>query len=190
MAKKFTAKNLLKKGVPNVLIPGLLLAALLGWKGISQIKNYYDYKKLFPSSGVVEAIQDGDTFTLVGGIKVRLIGINAPDRGQKGYLDAAKYLNNQLTNNRVFLEYDRYQDDKYGRVLAWVWIDCETTPKFLPHDYMWLSGNSSRPGLTENPEGCKKGKLVNEELVRSGLASPVVYADRGPTKYEARLKLR
>lgn len=190
MSKKLSAKELIKKGVPYILIPGILAAIALGWKtgAIDKIQNYYQMKALFPSSGIVSQVEDGDTFTLAGGVKVRLIGINTPDRGQKNYTEATKYLSNQLTGNRVFLEYDRYQDDKFGRVLAWVWIDCESSPKFLPADYMHKSDRESNVGLIDNPEGCKKGKLVNEELVRSGLASPVVYSARGPLKYEVRLK--
>ena len=184
---KLTAKSLIKRGVPYVLIPGLVLAAILGWKGLGDMKDYYSYKKIFPSSGIVETVDDGDTFTLKGGVKIRLIGINAPERGQENYTLARTVLQSMVEKKEIFLEYDRYQDDKFGRVLAWVWIDCETRPQFLPADYMHKSGNESSPGLTENPKGCKKGKLVNEELVRSGLASPAVYSDRGPTKYEVRL---
>ena len=52
---------------------------------------------------------------------------------------------------------------------------------------MHKSGNESMSGLTENPEGCKKGKLINEELLKKGLAKTVAYQDRGPLKYEKRL---
>jgi hypothetical protein len=52
---------------------------------------------------------------------------------------------------------------------------------------MHKSGNESMPGLIDNPSGCKKGKLINEELVKSDLADTVSYSDRGPLKYEARL---
>jgi len=183
--KKLSAKSLLRKGVPAVLIPGILAAAVLGWKtgALEKVQNYYQLKTLFPSSGIVSVVEDGDTFTLKNGVKIRLLGVDAP----AGVSGASKFLTNQVTNKRLYLEYDRYQDDKYGRVLAWVWIDCEKTPKFLPADYMHKSDNESNVGLIDNPEGCKKGKLINEELIRSDLASPVVYADRGPLKYEFRL---
>jgi endonuclease YncB( thermonuclease family) len=193
MAKKtkLSAKSLLRKGVPAVLIPGFLVASILGWKigAIDKIQNYYQLKALFPSSGIVSQVEDGDTFTIKNGITVRLLGINAPDKGQKNFDLARNNLTSMVNGKKVFLEYDRYQDDKYGRVLAWVWIDCETTPKFLPADYMHKSGNESMPGLTGNPSGCKKGKLINEELVKEKLASPVVYKDRGELKYEVRLQI-
>jgi hypothetical protein len=44
---------------------------------------------------------------------------------------------------------------------------------------MHLSGNKSREGLTNNPEGCRRGKLVQEELIESGMAELEVYKDRG-----------
>lgn len=188
--KKLSSKDLIKKGVPYILIPGLLLAIALGFKGVSfkGIRDYYELKQLFPSSGYVQTIEDGDTFTLKSGVKIRLVGIDSPDRGQKGFSEAADELSNQVTNKRVYLEYDRYQDDKFGRVLAWVWVDCEQTPKFLPADYMHKSGNESNVGLTQNPDGCKKGKLINAELVKEGLAKAIVYKDRGELKYQKLLE--
>ncbi len=44
-----------------------------------------------------------------------------------------------------------------------------------------------REGLKENPEGCKKGKLINEEMVRKRLASAETYKERGELKYEGRI---
>ena len=187
--KKLTAKDLVKKGFPYAVAIGIMATITMGWNGknLDKIQNYFQVKALFPSSGIVSIVEDGDTFTLKSGIKVRLLGINTPERGQKNYSEATNYLSNQLTNHLVYLEYDRYQDDIYSRVLAWVWIDCEKTPKFLPADYMHKSGNESMPGLIDNPTGCKKGKLVNEELVKTKFAIPISYQDRGELKYESRL---
>jgi endonuclease YncB( thermonuclease family) len=183
--KKISAKSLLRKGVPAILIPGILAATILGWKtgAIEKVQNYYQIKSLFPYSGVVTVVEDGDTFTLRNGVKVRLLGVDAPS----GMTRAENYLVENIFGEKVFLEYDRYQDDKYGRVLAWVWIDCESSPTFLPADYMHKSGNESMPGLSDNPTGCKKGKLINEELVKQDLASPVIYKDRGELKYQNRI---
>jgi len=190
MAKKLTSQKLKKLGVPSVLIAGLLAASALGWKtgAFDKIKNYYELKALFPASGYVSQVEDGDTFTLKTGQTVRLLGINTPERGQNNFDSARRGLAGMVDGKKVFLEYDRYQDEKFGRVLAWVWVGCEQTPKFLPADYMHKSDRESNPGLIDNPSGCKKGKLINEELVKSKLADPVVYTDRGELKYESRLK--
>ena len=172
-----------------VMIPGILLAVLLGWNPTTLIKtDYYQNKLVFPVSGTVKMVEDGDTFTLQNGMSVRLIGVDAPNRGETRFEAAKSFLEHEIGNMTVYLEYDRYQDDKYGRILAWVWVDCETTPAILPADYMHLSGNQSRPGLTENPKGCKDWILVYEEFVRSGNGEMVTYTDRGKLKYEERIK--
>ena len=182
--KRITADWLRKIGVKEVLIPGLILAGVLGWTGWQKLgPDIYKNKQAFPDTGIVRVITDGDTFELQNGVRVRTIGINAPANDAKSKAGLARL----VEDKRVWLEYDRYQDDKYGRVLAWVWVDCEKTPIFLPSDYMHLSNNQSRPGLTDNPEGCKKGKLVQEELIKEGLAKMEVYKDRGELKYEMRL---
>lgn len=184
-----TRKWLLALGVPTVLIPGLLIAMALGWNPsqLSSVKNYHAITSIFPTSGIVASVVDGDTFELTNGVGVRLIGIDAPNRGQDKWDQARVALTGLTLDQRVYLEYDRYQDDKYGRVLVWVWVKCEKEPTFLPSDYMHLSFNTSRPGLTDNPKGCETGKLVNEEMVKKGLANSEAYKDRGELKYEKRV---
>lgn len=192
MGKKktfWTREKLLKMGVPLVLIPGLLLGLRLGWGNVEKIKNYYQDKTVFPVSGMVKEIKDGDTFVLEDGTVVRLLAVNTPDRGDKNYEEVAQNLVALVKNKRAYLEYDRYQDDKYGRILAWVWVDCEGTPKFLPFDYMYKSKNESNEGLIENPVNCKRGQLVNEEVLRKSGLEPVFYKDRGELKYQKRLKM-
>jgi micrococcal nuclease len=182
--KKVSTTKLRKFGVPAVLIPGLVLASVLGWTGWTKLENYRQSKMVFPDSGMVKQVFDGDTFELNSGVVVRLVGIDAPANDSA----STNFLKSSILNRKVWLEYDRYQDDKYGRILAWVWINCESNPKFLPADYMHLTYNSSREGLTDNPTGCKQGKLVQEELTKKNLVSTVKYKDRGELKYEKRLE--
>lgn len=188
--KRLTAKALKQKKVPGVLIAGMLAAMALGWKANDLVKtrDYYQLESVFPKSAVAEGVIDGDNLILENGQSVRLIGINAPERGKENFEAAKEKLTKLVTGKKVYLEYDRYQDDKYGRIQAWIWIDCESNPKFLPADYMYLNKRQSKPGLEENPEGCEEGKLVNEEMVGSGLAEIEIYKDRGELKYEARLR--
>lgn len=187
--ERWTKKRLVRLGIPAVLIPGIILAIILGWNPtkLSSVRDYHDIKQVFPGMGVVKTVSDGDTFELINGVGVRMIGINAPDRGDNGYSESRDYLVTLVNGKRVYLEYDRYQDDKYGRILAWVWTGCETTPNFLPSDYMHLTYNTSRAGLMDNPQGCYEGTLVNEAMVQKGLASAVRYKERGELKYEVRL---
>jgi len=188
--KKVTTKYLKKKGINPVFIPGILLAISLGWSGYKLLntKDYHTIPVVFPQKATISKIEDGDTLLLNNNTSVRLIGINAPDKNEPNYKESKIYLEKVLPKNKtIYLEYDRYQDDKFGRILAWVWVDCEQNPKFLPADYMHKSGNKSMPGLTENPEGCKNGKLINEELVENNFAETVIYKDRGELKYQNRI---
>jgi len=155
---------------------------------LNKIKDYREELEAKPFRAMVREITDGDTFVLTNGVSVRLVGINAPEKNENKFEEASVYLAKLIKDKRVYLEYDRYQDERFVRILAWVWVNCENEPKFLPYNYMHLTYNQSKPGLTENPEGCKKGQLVNEMMVKRGLAKITFYKDRGEMKYEERLR--
>lgn len=180
---KLTVKWLKSKKVPAAAFLGLMMAGALGWGSWKQLENYKQNKLLFPNYGIVTKIIDGDTFEIANR-SIRLIGVDAPANDPS----STAFLKSLILNKKVWFEYDRYQDDKYGRILAWIWIDCESTPQFLPADYMYKSQRESNVGLTENIVGCKKGKLIQEELVKNKYATILKYADRGEQKYEKRLE--
>ncbi len=54
--------------------------------------------------GKVTAVADGDTFTMeseTGKVRVRICGIDAPERGQPGYGQAAGVLSNMIEGKTV-----------------------------------------------------------------------------------------
>ncbi|TSC85342.1 MAG: hypothetical protein G01um101416_922 [Microgenomates group bacterium Gr01-1014_16] len=187
--KRITPGWLRKIGVPGALILGIMFSVVYGVDKIKELgPDYHENKRVFAYMGVVRTVTDGDTFRLYNGYDYRLIGINAPDRGEAGWEKGTKGLSGLSgEGTRVWLEYDRYDDDMNGRVLAWIWINCESNPKFVDENYMRLSFNRSRPGLIDNPVGCKKGKMVQEEMIKAGLAKVELYKDRGELKYQKRL---
>ncbi|WP_455611422.1 thermonuclease family protein [Cloacibacillus porcorum] len=74
---------------------------------------------------------DGDTFiTTLNGQKerVRLIGVDTPEtvhpkKGIEPYgLEASAYVKGMLEGREVFLEFDVASRDRYGRLLAYVWL--------------------------------------------------------------------
>ncbi len=75
----------------------------------------------------VSDVIDGDTIELDNGARVRLAGINAPEKGELCYDEAKEYLEKAilLKNVRV-VEYGR---GKYGRVLAEVYLNGENINK-------------------------------------------------------------
>jgi endonuclease YncB( thermonuclease family) len=77
------------------------------------------------SSGVVAAVYDGDTLTLAGGQRIRLLQIDTPELGSgKCYSRAARrsLLGLAPVGSRVVLEADASLDriDRYGRLLRYV----------------------------------------------------------------------
>lgn len=87
-------------------------------------------------TGVVTAITDGDTFSFIPShssqllvassqlqvaLKVRLLGIDTPEKGEVGNREATEYLTNTLLNTSVTLiTPPEITTDKYGRILAYV----------------------------------------------------------------------
>lgn len=168
--KPLSSAFLKSKGVPAVLIAGLITASVLvwnGWQAFSKSQNYYQLKSLFPDRTKVVKIVDGDTVLISNGLNVRMVGINAPDRGNDGYDASILYLSTLINTKNVLLEYDAYQDDKYGRILAYIWTDCmEQLVKYC------------------RPEHSNQ-MLVNEIIVKENYADHVIYSKRRKLKYES-----
>ena len=77
---------------------------------------------------------DGDTFVIFNIYgseeKIRLIGVNAPESRNSGKKkkeefgeESKKYLTNLLKNAKVRLEFDVQRVDRYGRTLAYVYLE-------------------------------------------------------------------
>ncbi|NYT19184.1 MAG: thermonuclease family protein [Methanosarcinales archaeon] len=73
-------------------------------------------------ANVTEVI-DGDTFVISTGEKVRLIGVDTPERGEPYYGEARQYVVDNLHGRTVRLEADVSDTDRYGRLLRYVWLD-------------------------------------------------------------------
>jgi micrococcal nuclease len=68
-------------------------------------------------------ILDGDTIKLSNGIAVRYIGIDTPEEGEPFYSEAKEANEKLVKGNTVRLEFDLQARDKYGRMLAYVYVD-------------------------------------------------------------------
>jgi micrococcal nuclease len=92
----------------------------------------------------VTSVHDGDTISVMFGNReerVRLIGIDAPELGQKPWgMKAKRKLQEMIRNSdrSVRVEMDVEERDKYGRLLAYLWT--------------------------------KDGRLINEEMLKAGYA--------------------
>jgi len=73
---------------------------------------------------LVERVIDGDTFAIEN-TSVRLLGINTPERGELYYQEAKEFLEELILNETVNLKYGKDKRDKYGRTLAYIYINRE-----------------------------------------------------------------
>ena len=73
---------------------------------------------------IVERVIDGDTF-VSGNNSIRLLGINSPERGEKYYDEAKEFLEREILNKTVRLEFGKEKYDRYKRILAYVYINRE-----------------------------------------------------------------
>lgn len=80
------------------------------------------------SESRVQWIPDGDTIHMEDGRRVRLLGIDAPEMGREGEPDqyyareSRDYLRRLIGDRPVRLEGDNQEPDRYGRLLAYVFL--------------------------------------------------------------------
>jgi micrococcal nuclease len=70
------------------------------------------------SAQLVQRVIDGDTVAVQGVGTVRLIGVDAPEANE----ESSAFLRTMIINKAVRLEYDSDRTDRYGRVLAYVYL--------------------------------------------------------------------
>lgn len=87
-------------------------------------------------TGIVVGVADGDTVTVLdtdkNQHKVRVAGIDAPEKAQPFGQRAKKRMSTLVFEKEVRLEGDKR--DRYGRTIAKVWVsppDCQRCPKTL-----------------------------------------------------------
>jgi len=75
-------------------------------------------------SGLCYHVVDGDTIDVEGVGRIRLVGVNTPERGEPGYTSATDFVKSMVEGKTVYLDIDDAKHyDKYGRTLAVVYID-------------------------------------------------------------------
>ena len=129
---------------PAVIGAILALMAALGLTGYKIVKNTGEPvpANIDADTQMVSKIIDGDTFSILDGPKVRLIGINAPEEGACYFASSTDYLKSLIENKKVKLEKDISGTDEYGRLL--------------------------RYAILPNPDATEKNILINEIMIREG----------------------
>jgi endonuclease YncB( thermonuclease family) len=85
-------------------------------------------------ASLVSRVIDGDTIELRGGQRVRLIGVDTPERGT-ALGDVARARVQELVEGRSLrLEYEAARADRFGRTLAHVWVGEELLAAVLARE--------------------------------------------------------
>lgn len=78
----------------------------------------------YEAGGLCTYVVDGDTIDVEGVGRIRFVGVNTPERGEEGYQSAKDFVKSKVLDKQVYLDIDdKKHYDKYGRVLAVVYID-------------------------------------------------------------------
>jgi len=72
---------------------------------------------------LVTKVIDGDTLDLNNDERIRMSGINTPETGECYYQEAKEKLAGLVLNKKVYLETDRSNEDKYGRLLRYIYLN-------------------------------------------------------------------
>lgn len=126
--------------------------------------NYYRVTKII----------DGDTFWIDDGsekgVKVRLIGVDAPEtrntrnkeKSEYG-IKAKEYITNLINDNSIRIEFDVDKYDRYGRILAYVYLKDGTfiNATLIEHGYAMVM--TVPPNVKYEQEFVELQKLAREE---------------------------
>jgi micrococcal nuclease len=119
------------------------------------------------SSIKVTRVIDGDTFETETGEKVRLIGINAPEKSDIFGQDAKEYLKELIENKLVIIQGDGISrnQDIYQRLLRYVFLDGVDINKKMISDgyaFAYLKYNFSKSN--EYIEAQNQAKKLNKGI--------------------------
>ena len=135
---------------------------------------------------VVVNVVDGDTLDLDNGERVRLVGIDTPERGECGYDEATMVLASMVLNQAVTLEPSDEDRDKYGRLLRYVVVNgVDAGGQMLTQGYAITRYNST-DGYGLHPREAEYEALVQPSVVtcapvNTPAPAPVVTPAPAPT---------
>jgi len=102
-----------------------------------------------PDDTVVKVV-DGDTVDLADGERVRLAGIDTPERGQCGF-DVASQRMEELVLGKAVNVVITDDPDRYGRLIAYVEVDGFDVGEQMLLDGLAIARYDSRDGYGEHP---------------------------------------
>ena len=110
-------KQTTTNSLTTALLCGLVVA---GWAVVSCDRRTVSTKVSAVRTVRVARVIDGDTVSLDDGRIVRYLGLDTPERGEPGYVEAREANRNAVEGTRVVLETVGRSSDAHGRLLAMV----------------------------------------------------------------------
>ena len=103
-------------------------------------------------SGIVTNVVDGDTVDVEGVGRIRVIGIDTPERGACGFESATQAMTVLVLGHAVALVPGATEDvDRYGRLLRYVDVGSEDAGLSLIADGWAIARYDSRDGYGRHP---------------------------------------
>lgn len=85
--------------------------------------SFYKYKPSQKDITIVTNVIDGDTIVISGGERVRLLGIDASEKGEFYYKESKERLEQLTENKEIALEREGDNKDKYDRLLRYIFLN-------------------------------------------------------------------
>jgi endonuclease YncB( thermonuclease family) len=125
------------------------------------------------ATNIVTHVVDGDTVDLDTGERVRIIGIDTPEKGQCGYSEATVAMSGLLRGKAVVVTAGARDDvDRYGRILRYISVDGVDVGQAMIQGGYAVARYDSRDGY---------GHHANEEqYVAADEATPQICASQAP----------
>ena len=146
-------------GYKILLIFFIILLIAINYKTLDGflVKNFSGQEQI-----KVERVIDGDT-VVVNGTSVRLLGINTPEKGEKYYDEAKKFLEEKTLNKTLIIE--RHGKDKYYRDLGYLFyssgenINSEIVRNGYGNYYFYSGKDKYSEELIEAWEECIRNEI-------------------------------
>jgi micrococcal nuclease len=126
-----------------------LLVAVFFFAALGLIGSRLDLNRLW---GANYEVIDGDTIWMKDRGKIRYIGIDTAEHGESYYGEATEYNEELLTRGDIVLEFDVETRDKYGRLLAYVFVEEDDGDRIFVNEEMVRAGWATTLDIPPNRE--------------------------------------